>query len=174
MVQDKFAWPLSFMVQDKFACPLSFTNDRAIEIEIFMHHYHLWCMANLSAQLSYMVQGKFASPLSFIKDRASENEICLHHYHFWCRTNGPASLTFLVQENLPAALSFMVQNKVSSTTIISCAGQICLPPKSFLNDRAFLIEIFLHHNHLLCRKNLPVPYHLWCRTNLSRPVSFMV
>ena len=96
-----------------------------------------------------MVQGNFESPQSFINDRASKNEICLHQYHLSWRTNVSVPLTFMVMENLPAPLSFMVMEK------FAC-------PLPFINDRTTEIEIFLQH------------YHLWCRTNLSPPVSFMV
>ena len=35
-------------------------------LEICLHHYHLWCRANLPAPLSSMVQGNLSAPQSFM------------------------------------------------------------------------------------------------------------
>ena len=61
--------PLSFRMQGKFSATLSFINERASEIEICLHHFHLWCSTNLPATLS------------FINERPCDTEICWHHYH---------------------------------------------------------------------------------------------
>ena len=57
--------PLSSMVQGEFACtniiygagkfpsPLSIVNDKTSEIEICLHHYHLWYRVNLLPTNNY-------------------------------------------------------------------------------------------------------------------------